>query len=74
MAKPTTTDPILSELTMIRKLLVLALLRSGITQGQMGGVLGLDQSEVSRMFPKGALAAFKAKPKKGSSKAETSDA
>lgn len=63
MAKPT-TDPILSELTMIRKLLVLALLRSGITQGQLGGVLGLDQSEVSRMFPKGALAAFKGKAKR----------
>jgi hypothetical protein len=73
MPKPT-TDPILSELTMIRKLLVLALLRSGITQGQLGGVLGLDQSEVSRMFPKGALAAFKGKANKATSKLETSDA
>jgi hypothetical protein len=72
MAKPT-TDPILSELTMIRKLLVLALLRSGITQGQLGGILGLDQSEVSRMFPKGALAAFKAKTKKPATKPEKSD-
>ena len=72
MAKPM-TDPIVSELTMIRKLLVLALLRSGITQGQLGGVLGLDQSEVSRMFPKGALAAFKGKTKKADSKPETSD-
>ena len=72
MAKPT-TDPILSELAMIRKLLVLALLRSGITQGQLGGILGLDQSEVSRMFPKGALAAFKPKAKRAGSKPETSD-
>lgn len=73
MAKAT-SDPILTELVMIRKLLVLALLRSGITQGQLGGILGLDQSEVSRMFPKGALAAFKGKAQKGSSKPETADA
>lgn len=58
------TDPALAELEMIRKLLVLALLRSGITQAQLGGVLGLAQSKVSEMFPAGALAAFKNKPKK----------
>jgi len=57
------TDPSLAELEMIRKLLVLALLRSGITQAQLGGVLGLTQPQVSKMFPAGAMAAFNSKPK-----------
>ena len=59
-------DPVLAELQMIRKLLVAALLRTEITQGQLGGLLGLSQPQVSEMFPKGALAAFKGKPKKAS--------
>jgi hypothetical protein len=62
-----TTDPALGELRMIRKLLVLALLRSGITQGQLGGILGMSQSDISRMFPTGALAAFKGNSKKKAS-------
>jgi predicted transcriptional regulator len=57
-------DPHLSELEMIRKLLVLALLRSGLTQGQLGGVLGLTQQQVSAMFPSGALSAIISKTKK----------
>jgi hypothetical protein len=60
------TDPVVDELRMIRKLLVLALLRTGITQAQLGGILGLSQSQVSEMFPKGALLAFKGKAKKAS--------
>jgi transcriptional regulator len=62
------TDPHLAELQMIRKLLVLALLRNGLTQGQVGGVLGLTQQQVSAMFPSGALTALKGKGKKASSK------
>ena len=54
----------LSELEMIRKLLVLALLKDGLTQGQLGGVLGLTQQQVSAMFPSGALAAVIGKGKK----------
>ena len=57
-------DPQLAELEMIRKLLVLALLRTGITQGQLGGVLGLSQQQVSAMFPSGALSALNGKGKK----------
>jgi hypothetical protein len=60
------SDPVLAELQMIRKLLVLAMLRSGITQAQLGGILGLSQPEVSKMFPAGALAVFKGKAKKPS--------
>jgi predicted transcriptional regulator len=58
-------DPQLAELEMIRKLLVLALLRTGLTQGQLGGVLGLTQQQVSAMFPSGALSAINSKAKKG---------
>lgn len=48
-------DQTIKELVAIRKLLVLALLRSGMTQSQVAGALGVDRSVVSRMFPKGIL-------------------
>ncbi len=53
MAKPEQAD---SELTTIRKLLVLALLRSGMTQAELGAALGMHRTQIGRMFPKGALA------------------
>lgn len=56
---PRTTDPQLDELATIRKLMVLALLRSGITQGEIGAALGIHRTQVGRMFPKGALAGVK---------------
>lgn len=68
------TDPVLKELEMIRKLLVLALLQGGITQAQMGGVLGMSQSQISNMFPSGALLALKGKPKKLKPKASLEEA
>ncbi len=58
------SDPHLVELEMIRKLLVTALLRTGLTQGQLGGILGLSQQQVSAMFPSGALSALNGKTKK----------
>lgn len=48
-------DETLKELVTIRKLLVLALLRDGMSQKQLGAALDLDQSQVSRMFPSGSL-------------------
>lgn len=57
-------DAHLNELEMIRKLLVLALLRSGLTQSQLGGVLGLTQQQVSAMFPSGALSKLTGKSTK----------
>lgn len=56
-------DGQLAELQMIRKLLVLALLRTGLTQGQLGGVLGLSQQQISAMFPSGSLSALNGKSK-----------
>ena len=46
----------LEELETIRKLLILALLRSGMTQAELGAALGVHRTQVGRMFPKGALA------------------
>jgi predicted XRE-type DNA-binding protein len=48
-------DQRLSELIAIKKLLVLALLKSGLTQTQVAGALEIDRSQISRMFPKGTL-------------------
>ena len=51
-AKP---DEHLKELVAIRKLLVLALIRSGMTQAQVGAALGVHRTQIGRMFPAGAL-------------------
>lgn len=61
-------DPQLAELETIRKLLVLALLRTGMSQAQMGAVLGIHQTQVGRMFPTGALAGLSGKAKKATAK------
>lgn len=44
-------DPILAELISIKRLLAFSLLRSGANQTDLARALGLDQSQVSRMFP-----------------------
>lgn len=49
------TDEHLRELATIRKLMVLALLRSGMTQAQIGAALGVHRTQIGRMFPAGAL-------------------
>jgi DNA-binding transcriptional regulator LsrR (DeoR family) len=48
-------DQQLSELIAIKKLLVIGMLNSGLTQSQVAGALGIDRSQISRMFPKGTL-------------------
>lgn len=58
----------LNELVTIRKLLVLALLRSGMTQTELGAALGVDRTQIGRMFPKGALTKANSKPSKGLAK------
>lgn len=55
MAVRQETDERLKELVAIKKLLVLALLKSGLTQTQVAGALEMDRSQISRMFPKGTL-------------------
>lgn len=51
----------IKELVAIKKLLVLALVNSGLTQSQIAAALDIDRTGVSRMFPKGALSKLKAK-------------
>jgi hypothetical protein len=51
----TKPDEHLKELVTIRKLLVLALLRSGMTQSQVGAALGVHRTQIGRMFPAGAF-------------------
>lgn len=46
-------DPIYVELDAIKRLLILGLIRAGATQAQIAAALGVDQSHISRMFPKG---------------------
>ncbi len=52
---------ILKELSAIKKLLILALANSGMTQAQIAAALDVDRTNVSRMFPKGTSAALKSK-------------
>lgn len=49
------------ELVAIKKLLILALANTGMTQGQIAAALGIDRTGVGRMFPKGALNGSKEK-------------
>mgnify|MGYP002777094916 FL=1 len=50
-------DDAIKELATIRKLLILALLNSGLTQDELGAALGVHGTTIGRMFPKGALRA-----------------
>jgi hypothetical protein len=50
----TPVDPILAELMAIKRLIVFSLLKNGATQQQIGSALGLDGSQISRMFPSGS--------------------
>ncbi len=47
-------DPILEELVAIKRLLAFAIMKSGASQAQVATALGVDQSQISRMFPKGS--------------------
>ena len=42
---------VLKELEDIKKLLMLALLRGGVSQGDIAKALGVSQPTISRMFP-----------------------
>lgn len=52
------TDPAIAELVAIKKLLILLLVREGLTQSQVASALEIDRTSVSRLFPKGALSAL----------------
>jgi predicted XRE-type DNA-binding protein len=46
-------DTAQAELVAIKKLLVLGLIRSGTSQRQIAKALGVNQSQISRLFPGG---------------------
>ena len=47
----TIQDPTLKELDAIKRLLILMLIKSGASQGEIAMALHTDQANVSRMFP-----------------------
>jgi IS30 family transposase len=63
------SDDQLKELVTIRKLLILALVRSGMSQTQIGAALGVHQTTIARMFPARAFG----EPKKATSKKSASE-
>lgn len=52
---------VLKELVAIKKLLVLGLANSGMTQSQIASALDIDRTGVARMFPQGTLSNLKGK-------------
>jgi predicted XRE-type DNA-binding protein len=58
-------NAILRELEDIKRLVLLALLRSGISQADVAKALGVNQSSISRMFPGGAGKPAKTQHKRG---------
>ncbi len=45
----------LAELEMIRKLLIVGLVKMGLTQDELGSALGTHRTTIARMFPSGFL-------------------
>lgn len=44
-----------AELEMIRRLMILGLIRLGLTQDEVGAALGMHRTTIARMFPQGLL-------------------
>jgi predicted XRE-type DNA-binding protein len=47
-------DKLLESVDQIKRLLILALLRSGASQGEVAKGLGVNQSSISRLFAEGS--------------------
>jgi len=52
-------DPVVKELSDIKRLIVLTLLKDGVQQSTIATALGISESTISRMFPKGMIKALK---------------
>ena len=61
--KATVKDPVQVELEAIKRLMVLALLRTGASQKEVAAALRADQSHVSRMFPSEIMKSLRATAK-----------
>ncbi len=53
------SDPVLNELESIKRLLTLLLFKIGTPQSEIAIALGIDQSNVSRMFPSSKIKPLK---------------
>lgn len=53
------TDPVLGELTAIKQLLIIALLRDGVMQSHIASALGVSEATISQAFPKGLIKTLK---------------
>jgi predicted XRE-type DNA-binding protein len=58
----TTDERLADDVEALKKLMILDLIGKGHSQTQIALVLGVNQTTVSRMFPKGALKSVKLKP------------
>jgi len=58
-------DAIVAELIALKRLAIFALLRDGASQTQVAAALGVNQSQVSRMFPTAVGARTKDRRKTG---------
>ena len=52
-------DSVLSELTAIKQLMIIALVRDGMQQSQIASAIGVDNATLSRAFPKGLIKSLK---------------
>ena len=50
-AKKNSNDPVVRELDMIKRLLILQLMKAGTPQGEIAKALSVDQAALSRMMP-----------------------
>jgi predicted XRE-type DNA-binding protein len=57
VSKEIAIETLAEELVAIKRLMVFMLLWQGATQDQVASALGIDRSQVSRMFPKGIVRA-----------------
>lgn len=53
------TDPVLVELTAIKHLLIIALLRDEVQQSHIASALGVSDATLSKAFPKGLIKQLK---------------
>lgn len=53
------TDPVLAELTAIKHLLIIALLRDEVQQSHIASALGVSDATLSKAFPKGLIKKLK---------------
>ncbi len=51
------------DLTDIKKLMIIGLVRTGLSQSQIASALGMHRTSLSRMFPKGTLSEIAKAPK-----------